>query len=193
MIIARQGNERQRNQKHPGRIPFPHSRAVHSSAIHSLRPHVFALTPMPLLTPEPFRRLEQFQLLAVRPAFVPKGQPEISQPQRGWFMFPQPNPSRRDGGNRCAITNGMFQRPSGTENVFVATFQPRCGWLMPTQPNPSWRDGGNHSAITDGTFHRPSGTENAFVAMFQPLRGRLISVVAPRLCIASSTRCLPPI
>ena len=85
---------------------------------------------MSLLSPELLRRLKQFQLLAARRAFVPKGQPEISQPQSGWLMSPQINPSRRDGGKARVAIARFFHRPAGTKFVFLTPFQPLRGWLI---------------------------------------------------------------
>jgi hypothetical protein len=113
-----------------------------------------------LLTADLLRRLEQLQLLAARRAkssargerrsrarvrpcgdggsFVPKGQPEISQPQGGWNV---PKKHRVPEGRM--ETPGSFPRPSGTGTTFNAPDQPRCGWLI------------SDVASRPGAIHRP--------------------------------------
>ena len=61
---------------------------------------------------------------------VPKGQPDISQPQGGWYRSTKYIPSRRDGGNiRTSIPLGDFHRPFRT-NFLSDPDQTLRVWLI---------------------------------------------------------------
>ena len=68
--------------------------------------------------------------VAPRPNIVPKAQPEISQPQGGWYRGDKFHPSRRDGGNiRASFQSGNLHRPFRT-NKFPCCHQGRRPWLI---------------------------------------------------------------
>ena len=68
--------------------------------------------------------------VAPRPNIVPKAQPDISQPQGGWYRGDKFNPSQRDGGNiRASFRSGKLHRPFRT-NKFPCCYQGLRPWLI---------------------------------------------------------------
>jgi len=69
--------------------------------------------------------------IGLAPRLVPKAQPEISQPQGGWYRPTKFDPSWRDGGKvRASIQFGNFHRPFRT-NFLSNLDQTLRVWLIP--------------------------------------------------------------
>jgi hypothetical protein len=68
--------------------------------------------------------------IGLAPRLVPKAQPEISQPQGGWYRPTKFDPSWRDGGKvRASIQFGNFHRPFRT-NFLSNLDQTLRVWLI---------------------------------------------------------------